>query len=136
VVDLSSPQGEKTLIHDTARDFEFTQRLFGELNRALLGPPTDGKVIILSDSEEEEEEAHKEKSVSAEDAAASAAINPISTASADDIGTLAEKSSSPATSHADANNDPRVEPNDSSDGLALGTKVEEGIGGRDEANAP
>jgi hypothetical protein len=57
VVDLSSPQDEGDPIHDTARDFEFTQRLFGELNRNLLGPFGDDKVIILSDSDEEEEEA-------------------------------------------------------------------------------
>jgi hypothetical protein len=35
-------------------------------------------------------------SVDAEDAATSVAINPVSTASADDIGTPAEKSSTPA----------------------------------------
>jgi hypothetical protein len=91
-VDLYSPSDEEEPIHDTARDFEFTQRLFGELNRDLLGPPGDGKVIMLSDSDEEKEDAHEEKSTGAEDAATSAAINPVSTASADDIGTPAEKS--------------------------------------------
>jgi hypothetical protein len=49
-------------IPDTARDFEFTQRLFGELNRDLLGPPDGSKVIILSDSDEEEEEEHMRRS--------------------------------------------------------------------------
>jgi hypothetical protein len=52
----SSPLDEDKPIPDTACDFEFTQRLFGELNRDLLGPPDDSKVIILSDSDEEEEE--------------------------------------------------------------------------------
>jgi hypothetical protein len=52
----SSPLDEDKPIPDTARDFEFTQRLFGELNRDLLGPPDDSKVIILSDFDEEEEE--------------------------------------------------------------------------------
>jgi hypothetical protein len=33
--------------------------LFGNLSRDLLGPPSDGKVIILNDSNEEEE-AHDE----------------------------------------------------------------------------
>jgi hypothetical protein len=136
VVDLSSPQGEENPTHDIACDFEFAQRLFGELNFSLLGPPDDGKVIILSDSNEEEEEAHEEKSVGAEDAAASAAINLVSTASVDDIDTSIEKSSTPAVSLADANNNPEVEPNDSSDGLTLGPKVEEGTGSGDEASAP
>jgi hypothetical protein len=110
VMDLSSPQGEENLIHDTAYDFEFTQCLSGELNRDLLGPPGDGKVIILSDSDEEEEEAH-EKSADGEDVATSAAAHSVSTASANNIDTPAEKSF-------DADNDPRVEPNDSSDSLA------------------
>jgi hypothetical protein len=49
VVDLSSPSDEEELIHDISHGFEFAQRLFGELNRDLLGPPSDGNVIILSD---------------------------------------------------------------------------------------
>jgi hypothetical protein len=60
---------------------EFTQRLFGELNRAVLGPPDDGKIIVLSNSSEYK--VHKEKTTSTEDVAASAAVNPASTASAD-----------------------------------------------------
>jgi hypothetical protein len=68
--------------------------------------------------------------------ATSSAINLVSIASTDDIGTPAKKSSIPAASPANANNDPGVEPNDSSDGLALGLKVEEGTGGRDEASTP
>jgi hypothetical protein len=136
VVDLSSPLDEEEPIHDTARDFEFTQRLFGKFNRDLLGPPSDGKVIILSDSDEEKEEAHEEKSAGTEDVAISAAVNPVSTASIDDIGTLAKKSSTPVTSPANADNNLGVEPNDSSDGLAPGPKVEEGNSGEDEAGAP
>jgi hypothetical protein len=136
VVDLSSPQGEENPTHDIACDFEFAQRLFGELNFSLLGLPDDGKVIILSDYNKEEEEAHEEKSVGAEDATASAAINPVSTTSTDDIDTSVEKSSTPAVSPTDADNNPEVEPNDSSDGLTLGPKVEEGTGGGDEAITP
>jgi hypothetical protein len=136
VVDLSSPQDEGDPIHDTARDFEFAQHLFGELNRYLLGPLGDDKAIILSDFDEEEEEGYEEKFASAEDAATSAAVNPVSTASTDDIDTPAKKSLTPAASPANANNDPGVEPNDSSDGLAPGPNVEEGTGGRDEADAP
>jgi hypothetical protein len=136
VVDLSSPQGEENPIHDTTRDFEFAQRLFDELNRVLLGPPDDGKVINLNDSDEEEEEAHNGKSAGVEDVAASAAINSVSTASVDNISTPAEKSSTPAASLVDADNDLGVEPNDSSDGLVPCSKVEEGTGGGDEADAP
>jgi hypothetical protein len=55
MVDLSSFLDEKGLILDTSWDKEFTRRLFGDLNHAILGPPDDGKVIILSDSYEEEE---------------------------------------------------------------------------------
>jgi hypothetical protein len=125
-VDLSSPQGEENPIHHIACGFEFAQRLFGELNCTFLGPPGDGKAIILNDSDEEEEEACEEKSVGTKDVTASAAINQVSTASADDIGTPAEKSSTPAASPIDADNDPRVGPNDSSDSLSPGLKVEEG----------
>jgi hypothetical protein len=135
VVDLSSPQGEENPIHDITRDFKFAQRLFGELNCDLLGPPNDDKVIILSDPDEEEE-AHEEKSISVEDVSASVAINPVSTASTGDIGTSAEKSSTPAASPTNADNDPRVELNDSSDGLAPSPKEEEGTNGGDEAGAP
>jgi hypothetical protein len=34
---------------------EFARWLFGDLNRDVLGPPGDGKVIILSGSNKEEE---------------------------------------------------------------------------------
>jgi hypothetical protein len=62
VVDLSSPSDEEEPIHDTSHDFEFAQHLFGELNRDLLGPPGDDKVIIHSDSDKEKEETLEEKS--------------------------------------------------------------------------
>jgi hypothetical protein len=98
VVALSSPQDEEELIHDTDHDFKFSQHLFSELNHDLLGPPSEGNVIILSDFDEEKEEAREEKSVGVEDAATSAAVNPVSTTSTNDIGTPAKKSSTPATS--------------------------------------
>jgi hypothetical protein len=84
VVDLSSSSEEEDLIPDTSRDFEFAQCLFDELNRALLGSPGDGKVIILSDSDDEKKEMREEKSTGAKDGAASAAVNPASTTSAND----------------------------------------------------
>jgi hypothetical protein len=55
VIYLSSSLDEEDLIAATSHDFEFTQRLFGELNRTILGPPGDGKVIIIDDSDEEKE---------------------------------------------------------------------------------
>jgi hypothetical protein len=55
VVDLSSSSDKEDPIPDTSHNFEFAQRLYGELNRSLLGPPGDGKIIIISDSGEEEE---------------------------------------------------------------------------------
>jgi hypothetical protein len=42
--------GVSSLIVDTSRDEEFARNLFGELNRDLLGPPGDGKIIIIDDS--------------------------------------------------------------------------------------
>jgi hypothetical protein len=54
VVDLCSSLDEG-LIPDISRDEEFTRRLFGDLNRGVLRPPGDGKVIILINSVEEEE---------------------------------------------------------------------------------
>jgi hypothetical protein len=55
VVDLSSSSDDGDLITDVSRDEEFTRRLFGDLNRDVLGSPGDVKIIILSDSDEEEE---------------------------------------------------------------------------------
>jgi hypothetical protein len=54
VIDLSSSSDEEDLIAATSHDFELAQWLFGELNRAVLGPPGDGKIIVLCDSNEEE----------------------------------------------------------------------------------
>jgi hypothetical protein len=54
VVDLTSDEKDNTL-PDTSRDEEFTRRLFGNLNRGLLRPPSDDNDIILSNSNEEEE---------------------------------------------------------------------------------
>jgi hypothetical protein len=53
-VDLSSSSDEECLITDTSCDEEVARRLFGDLNRDVLGPPGDGKIIILSHSDEEE----------------------------------------------------------------------------------
>jgi hypothetical protein len=55
VVDLSSSSDEEGLIPDTSWDKEFARRLFDDINRVVLRPPGDSKVIILSDSDEKEE---------------------------------------------------------------------------------
>jgi hypothetical protein len=75
VVDLFSSSDEEGLIADVSRDEEFARKIFGDLNSDILGLPGDGKVIILSDSDEEEEEMREEKTIDAEDAATSAAVN-------------------------------------------------------------
>jgi hypothetical protein len=54
LIDLSSSPDEEDLIVDTSHDFEFTQTLYNELNRVILGSPDDSKIIIFSDSDEEE----------------------------------------------------------------------------------
>jgi hypothetical protein len=38
-----------SLVVDTSRDEEFARKLFGELNRDILGPPGDDKIIIIDD---------------------------------------------------------------------------------------
>jgi hypothetical protein len=83
VVDLSSSSDEGDLIADVSRDEEFTRRLFGDLNRDVLGPPGDGKIVILSYSDGEEEEVREEKTTDTKDVTTSAAVNPASTASVD-----------------------------------------------------
>jgi hypothetical protein len=45
---------------DTSRDEELIRKLFGDLNRDILGPPGDGKIIILDDSDDDGE-AQEEK---------------------------------------------------------------------------
>jgi hypothetical protein len=83
VVDLSLSSDEEGLIVDVSRDEKFARRLFGDLNHDVLGPPDDGKIIILNDSVEEEEEVYEERTTSTKDATTSTTVNPASTASAD-----------------------------------------------------
>jgi hypothetical protein len=87
VVDLSSSSVEGDIIADVSRGEEFTRRFFGDLNRDVLGPLGDDKIIILSNSDEEKEEVREEKTMNTEDAATSAAVNLASTASANDAPT-------------------------------------------------
>jgi hypothetical protein len=85
-VDLASSSGEEDSVIDTSWDEELTRKLFGDLNRDILGPPSDGKIIVLSDSDDEDE-THEDAAVNAE-AAPPSAVNstdsPTSTPDADD----------------------------------------------------
>jgi hypothetical protein len=80
-IDLSSSSDEEDRIATTSCDFEFTQRIFGELNRVVLGPPGDGKIIVLSDSNEEE--VREDKTTSTEDVSTSTTVNHASIAFVD-----------------------------------------------------
>jgi hypothetical protein len=44
-----------SFIVDTSRDEEIARKLFGDLNRYILGPPGDGKIIIFDDSDDDGE---------------------------------------------------------------------------------
>jgi hypothetical protein len=75
VIDLPLSSDEENFITDTSRDAKFARKLFDDLNRDILRPPSGGKVIILDDSDEEKE-APDEKTVDNELVATSVAINP------------------------------------------------------------
>jgi hypothetical protein len=74
MIDLSLSSDEENFTGDTSRDAEFARKLFGDLNCDILGPPGDGKVIILDDSDEEKE-APEEKTVGTKLTATSAVVN-------------------------------------------------------------
>jgi hypothetical protein len=80
MIDLSLSSDEENFIADTSCDTEFARKLFGDLNCDILGPPGDGKVIILDDSDEEKE-ASNEKTAGTKLTATSAAVNSMPTAS-------------------------------------------------------
>jgi hypothetical protein len=44
-----------SLVVDPSRDEEFARKLFGDLNRDILGPPGDSKIIIINDSDDDDE---------------------------------------------------------------------------------
>jgi hypothetical protein len=71
-VDLASSSGEEDSFTDTSRDEELAKKLFGDLNRDILGPPGDGKIIVLSDSVDEDE-MHEDAAINTEAAPPSAA---------------------------------------------------------------
>jgi hypothetical protein len=55
MIDLSSYLDEENFIIDTSRDVELAKKVFGDLNRYILGLLGDGKIIILDDSDDETE---------------------------------------------------------------------------------
>jgi hypothetical protein len=85
MVDLSSSLDEECLIPDTSWDEEFAKRLFGDLNRDVVEPSDDSKIIILSDSDEEEEEVCEEDVADVEAGPSFVVRSPAPTASADDV---------------------------------------------------
>jgi hypothetical protein len=46
--------GPSSLVVDTSRDEEFARKLFGDLNCYIIGPPGDGKIIIINDSDDDD----------------------------------------------------------------------------------
>jgi hypothetical protein len=79
VVDLALSSDEEDFIADTSHDEELARKLFGDLNRDILGPPGDGKIIVLNDSEDEKPE----------DVAVNAEAAPFSAANSTDFPTSA-----------------------------------------------
>jgi hypothetical protein len=83
VVDLASSLGEEDSVADTSRDEELARKLFDDLNRDILGPPGDGKIIVLSDFDDEDE-THEDAAVNADAAPPSTANSLVTPASAVD----------------------------------------------------
>jgi hypothetical protein len=82
-VDLTLSSGKEDSVADTSRDEEFARKLFGDLNCDILGPPGDGKIIVISDSDNEDE-THEDAAINAKAAPPSAANSADSPTSASD----------------------------------------------------
>jgi hypothetical protein len=52
--EMEDEEEEDWEVLHTSWDEEITHKLFGDLKRGLLGPPSNGKAIVISDSKEEE----------------------------------------------------------------------------------
>jgi hypothetical protein len=63
-----------SFIVDPSRDEELTRKLFGDLNYDILGPPGDGKIIIL-DGSDDDDEAQEEKTAGIKSTAAPASTD-------------------------------------------------------------
>jgi hypothetical protein len=61
-------------IVDTSRDEELDRKLFGDLNRNILGPPGDSKTIILDDSDDDDD-AQEEETANTESTATPASTD-------------------------------------------------------------
>jgi hypothetical protein len=83
-VDLVLSPSEENSVADTSRDEEFARKLFDDLNCDILGPPGDGKIIVISDSDDEDE-THEDAAVNTEAAPPSVANSADSPTSASDI---------------------------------------------------
>jgi hypothetical protein len=83
MVDLASSSGEEDFFADTSWDEELARKIFGDLNRDILRPPGDGKIIVLSDSDDEDE-THEDAAVNIEAAPPSAVNSAVTPASASD----------------------------------------------------
>jgi hypothetical protein len=66
--------GPSSFIVDTSRDEEIVRKLFGDLNRDILGLAGDGKIIVLDDSDDDDE-AQEEKTVDIESTVAPASAD-------------------------------------------------------------
>jgi hypothetical protein len=82
-VDPALSSGEEDSVADSSWDEEFARKLFGELNRDILGPPGDGKIIVISDSDDDDE-THEDAVINAEAAPPSVANSADSPTSASD----------------------------------------------------
>jgi hypothetical protein len=63
-----------SFIVDPSHDEELTRKLFGDLNYDILGPPGDGKIIIL-DGSDDDDEAQEEKTAGIKSTAAPASTD-------------------------------------------------------------
>jgi hypothetical protein len=63
-----------SFIVDTSHDEELARKLFGDLNRNILGPPGDGKIIILDDSDDNDD-AQEEEIADTKSTAAPASVD-------------------------------------------------------------
>jgi hypothetical protein len=50
-----TPVSDPSSLVDTSHDEEFARELFDDLNRDIIGPPGDGKIIIIDDSDADDE---------------------------------------------------------------------------------
>jgi hypothetical protein len=63
-----------SFVVDTSRDEELARKLFGDLNHVILGPPSDGKIIVIDDSDDGDN-AQEEKTTDIESTTAPASAN-------------------------------------------------------------